>query len=164
MQHFVGHIMFDVDGTLVRSFEFDEECFASAVLEVMGHNIDTNWESYPHVSDQGILMERMQRRGITSQTDDIQNDVKRVFITKIKHYLSKYSASEVPGASNFIETLKQDTSISLLSMIFLTVINCILFSISRSSLTSLVRNLEIGQIRFKFFCVKWFAKVISLPH
>ncbi len=34
------HIMFDIDGTLVKSDDFDEDCFIAAVSDVLGHDID----------------------------------------------------------------------------------------------------------------------------
>ncbi len=35
------HVMFDIDGTLVESYEFDTDCFTSAIQEVLGININT---------------------------------------------------------------------------------------------------------------------------
>jgi len=38
--------MFDIDGTLVQSYEFDEEIYACAVEEVVGFKIDRKWSKY----------------------------------------------------------------------------------------------------------------------
>jgi phosphoglycolate phosphatase-like HAD superfamily hydrolase len=105
--------MFDVDGTLVKSFDFDEECFISAVSEVLGHEIDSDWDSYEHVSDTGILNEHLNRQGITTGHEEIHLSVKRAFIKKVQEYLLENPAMEVEGASELIKTLKEYDSVSL---------------------------------------------------
>ena len=103
--------MFDVDGTLVKSYEFDEECFVTAVSEVLGHDIDSNWDSYEHVSDAGILNEHLKRQGITSDHENIHSAVKKSFISKVQEYLSENPATEIPGASELIKKLKEHKDI-----------------------------------------------------
>ena len=88
--------MFDVDGTLVKSYDFDEECFIAAVLEVLGHDIDSNWASYEHVSDTGILNEHLEKRRITSDLEEIHLAVKKSFTAKVQEYLSDKPANEIP--------------------------------------------------------------------
>ncbi len=105
--------MFDVDGTLVQSYSFDEECYISAVSEVLGHEIDSNWDSYDHISDTGILNEHLERQGISSGHEEIHSSIKSAFIIKVKEYLSETPAKEVAGASEFIEVLKAHDSVSL---------------------------------------------------
>ncbi|MCV2403793.1 HAD hydrolase-like protein [Marinomonas sp. C2222] len=107
------HVMFDIDRTLVKSYDFDEECFISAISEVLGHEVDSDWSSYKHVSDTGILNEHLERRGITSGLEEIHHLVKQAFVLKTKKYLAKNPAAEVAGASDLIETLKQHDSVSL---------------------------------------------------
>ena len=49
-------VMFDIDGTLTQTYQADETCFVQALREVFGFtDIDTDWASYPHCSDSGIL-------------------------------------------------------------------------------------------------------------
>ena len=107
------HIMFDVDGTLVESYDFDEQCYIAAVHEVLGHEIDANWASYEHVSDVGILIEHLDRCGIHSDRELIIDAVKNSFVAKIKQYLSENTLAEIPGASGMIKELKKRESISL---------------------------------------------------
>jgi len=109
----VHHIMFDIDGTLVKSDDFDEDCFIAAVSDVLGHDIDSNWNSYQHVSDTGILSEHLERKGITSGQEEIHKAVKKCFITKVQEYLSETPAVEVPGASKLIEEFKKLDSVSI---------------------------------------------------
>ena len=55
-------VMFDIDGTLTGSFEYDKECFLSALLDVLEtEEIDSDWSNYSHVSSTGIAMEAIER-------------------------------------------------------------------------------------------------------
>ena len=101
------HVMFDVDGTLIESFRFDEECYIDAVSQVLGHNIDSDWTKYPHITDAGILEQHLQNYGITHDRETIHAQVKSVFIANITEYLSSSPAQEVPGAAKFIAFLRK---------------------------------------------------------
>ena len=50
-------MMFDIDGTLVESYEIDSQCFIDAVKEVTGLHVNPDWSKYQHVTDSGILNE-----------------------------------------------------------------------------------------------------------
>ena len=99
------HVMFDIDGTLINSTGFDTECFTHAVYEELGHEVDSNWESYKHVSDSGILIEHLQRHGITGDTQHILGNVKRRFVALVQQHLSQHPAQEIAGASQLINHL-----------------------------------------------------------
>ncbi|MCL6416841.1 HAD family hydrolase [Aestuariirhabdus sp. Z084] len=107
------HIMFDVDGTLIESYDFDEECFVAAVSEVLGHKIDSNWDGYKHVSDAGILNEHLYRQGITENLEQIHRSVKHRFIAKLNRYVSQNPVNEIAGASALIKYLKAHEAASL---------------------------------------------------
>ena len=55
-------VMFDIDGTLVDSDEFDGALYAQAVQSVLGADVDTTWSSYENVTDSGILEEILARK------------------------------------------------------------------------------------------------------
>jgi beta-phosphoglucomutase-like phosphatase (HAD superfamily) len=56
-------VMFDIDGTLTQTSHADETCFVQALREVFGFtDINTDWASYPHCSDSGILEVLFQTR------------------------------------------------------------------------------------------------------
>ena len=99
------HVMFDIDGTLVESYDFDSECFTSAVKEITGLELDTNWDSYKHVTDTGILNEFFKNNHIIN-TSIISEKIKSTFVSKIAARLTKISIQEIPGASLFIAQLK----------------------------------------------------------
>ena len=57
--------IFDIDGTLVESYNFDGECYITAVKEVLGDvHIYDDWSDYKKVTDLGILLQIMEENGI----------------------------------------------------------------------------------------------------
>lgn len=106
--------MFDIDGTLVQSYDIDSECFISAVKEVVGVEISSDWSTYAHVTDAGILDEILDSNGVSNK-QIIHNEVKSIFIQKIQKRISRKSVQEVLGASSFLEFLKSmdDVVVSL---------------------------------------------------
>src|ERR1041385_2243299 len=56
-------IMFDIDGTLTETFQVDEECYVQALKDVFSFSeVSTDWSSYKHTSDSGILGELVHAR------------------------------------------------------------------------------------------------------
>src|SRR5438552_18421138 len=56
-------LMFDIDGTLTQTYQADEACLVQALREVFRFtDINTDWASYPHCSDSGILEVLFQLR------------------------------------------------------------------------------------------------------
>ena len=53
--------MFDIDETLIKSYNFDSECFVEAIKETTGIEIDSDWKNYKHVTDTGILNEFFEK-------------------------------------------------------------------------------------------------------
>lgn len=64
-------VMFDIDGTLVESYDFDASCFVQAVQNVLDICIDTDWSKYVHVTDSGILDEIISTHCIGGQREQI---------------------------------------------------------------------------------------------
>lgn len=56
-------VLFDIDGTLVESCDFDTTCFQAAIKDVLGVSIDPDWSRYRHVTDSGILSEVVEGLG-----------------------------------------------------------------------------------------------------
>ena len=58
-------IIFDIDGTLVDSFGFDDACYISAIREVLGEvYIHNDWSKYKNVTDTGSLRQIMEENKI----------------------------------------------------------------------------------------------------
>ena len=57
--------IFDIDGTLVESFGFDDACYISAIKEVLGEvHIHDDWSKYINVTDTGSLRQIMEENQI----------------------------------------------------------------------------------------------------
>lgn len=107
------HVMLDIDGTLVESFSFDEECYLNAVFEVLGHRIDSDWRQYTHVTDSGILHQHLKTRGLLHLQERIHFKVKETFVANIGRHVEQHSISEIKGARLFVEQLKARSDVSL---------------------------------------------------
>ncbi|WP_428026754.1 HAD family hydrolase [Arcobacter sp.] len=107
------HVMFDIDGTLVQSNDFDTKCFIEAVKEVIGISVDGNWSEYKYVTASGILNEIIASYGLQEQKQKIQTSVKKKYINKIETYLQQNSVSQISGASVFLSHLRKNKNIVL---------------------------------------------------
>ncbi len=105
------HAMFDIDGTLIQSYDFDSGCFVAAVKDVIGTSIDQDWGHYKHVTDSGILNQIIKENGLHEQEVEVTNLVKSNFIQKIEAGLKEEPAREIPGASSFLAHLDKMNNI-----------------------------------------------------
>ncbi len=99
------HVMLDIDGTLLQSYEMDEQCFVDAVREATGLEISTDWGSYPFVTDRGILKTFIERQGLKYSLAQLENIVKPIFIRNVQQSVKVSPAQEVIGAKNFVSYL-----------------------------------------------------------
>ncbi len=106
--------MFDIDGTLLESFQVDSECFVDAVRQVTGQSIDSDWSRYQHVTDSGILREFLasndfseQAPAIDRQIDQqpIKAQIKRQFVKNLKVAMAKSAVKPIAGAAKLINHL-----------------------------------------------------------
>ncbi|MFC1884513.1 HAD family hydrolase [Thermodesulfobacteriota bacterium] len=108
-------IMFDIDGTLVQSSDFDEEIYLKTAYEVLGREISSNWDQYSHGTDSGILYEALDRYKISGDKEPIHDKFKATFLNHIFEYIEENSndISEVKGASEFIKYLRGRNDIKI---------------------------------------------------
>ncbi|MDW1677674.1 HAD family hydrolase [Vibrio sp. Vb5029] len=99
------HVMLDIDGTLLQSYEMDEQCFVDAVREATGLEISTDWGSYPFVTDRGILKTFIEQQGLKHSLAQLENIVKPIFIRNVQQSVKVSPAQEVIGAKNFVSYL-----------------------------------------------------------
>ena len=102
--------MFDIDGTLVESYELDSECFISAVKDVTGISIDSDWSKYQHVTDSGILNEIIISNGISNE-QEIHDQVKSAFVKQLEQSIRGRAVHQVPGASSFVSRLNSMSNV-----------------------------------------------------
>lgn len=108
----MNHVMFDIDGTLIESYDFDSQCFSEAVKEVTGYEIDTNWSRYKHVTDTGILNQFFDEMNIEN-TEIAHESIKSVFLSRIQTQITKKPVREIFGASAFIASLKDLDNVTI---------------------------------------------------
>jgi len=78
--------IFDIDGTLVESFGFDDACYISAIREVLGEvHIHNDWSKYKNVTDTGSLRQIMEENNIQEKAQI--KEVRTKFGELIRQYL-----------------------------------------------------------------------------
>ncbi|MCY3744135.1 MAG: HAD family hydrolase [Candidatus Poribacteria bacterium] len=78
--------IFDIDGTLVENFGFDDACYISAIREVLGEvYIHSDWSKYKNVTDTGSLRQIMEENNI--QEKGQVEEVRTKFGELIRQYL-----------------------------------------------------------------------------
>jgi phosphoglycolate phosphatase-like HAD superfamily hydrolase len=104
-------ILFDLDGTLLESMQFDSECYISAVKDILGNvYIHNDWGVYHKLTNQGILDQIMDENGI--------RDSKKAGLVKLRfgELISQYfdnghKLQPKKGAVEFISTLFADSRV-----------------------------------------------------
>jgi phosphoglycolate phosphatase-like HAD superfamily hydrolase len=106
-------VMFDIDGTLIESCDFDADCFFEAVKVVTGYELNTDWESYQNITDAGILDEFITRHKLDHQRELLHKKVKDQFVQLVSSHLAISPASEIDGAIDFLRQLQSRTDIEV---------------------------------------------------
>lgn len=100
--------IFDLDGTLVRSYQLDGECFVAACHDALGiAEIDTDWARYDHVTDPGIaaqiIRERQGREPAAGELDRLQS----AFCVRLAEAAGRDGAyAALPGAAGLLAALR----------------------------------------------------------
>lgn len=102
--------MFDIDGTLLESYELDSRCHIRAIKNVLGITIDSDWGKYQHVTDSGILSEVIRLNGISNK-QEIYNAVKSAFVKLLAQEIEKSAVKQVSGASSFLSQLNSMSNV-----------------------------------------------------
>ncbi len=100
-------VVFDVDGTLVESEDFDDILYARAIRTALEIDVDEDWSRYRHQTDSGILNEVLDRNGIKGDRSLAHASVRRDLIALVAGYLADRGGRlpEVPGARAFVNRL-----------------------------------------------------------
>jgi phosphoglycolate phosphatase-like HAD superfamily hydrolase len=101
------NIIFDIDGTLVDSYEMDAGLYRDTVADILG-DIRTHdkWSKYKHVTDIGILEEICFLNNI-SNVREVISKVRQSFGERLQNYIACHPCKPIPGAVDFIDTLKR---------------------------------------------------------
>ncbi len=99
-------VMFDIDGTLTRTTQADETCFVQGLHEVFGlSDINTDWASYPHCSDSGILETLFQQRIGRSPLPGEISTFQAHFVSLLAAATAVQPFNPIAGAQKFLEGL-----------------------------------------------------------
>lgn len=105
-------MMFDIDGTLVESYEIDSQCFIDAVRDITGLSVNSNWSKYQHVTDSGILHEALLSGGY-SNSEEIKIKVKQRFLKNLKASIEDQPLKEISGAAAFLNLLQSISNVTV---------------------------------------------------
>ena len=109
-------LMFDIDGTLTRTNDVDTRCYVQAITKWIDvDEIDTDWASYPHVTDSGVAAELFRRHHGKDPTEQAIKILRSHFVTILSQaFLHESGAcNEVPGAAVMIERVMQHSNLMI---------------------------------------------------
>ncbi len=106
-------VIFDVDGTLVESYEFDSIFYCQAVTKVLGNvTVHSDWSQYSHVTDVGILRQILYENSIIDN-QSIYENVRAEFLKLTLSHVGKNTCRAVPGASEAIIQLMTNSNVQI---------------------------------------------------
>lgn len=108
-------VVFDVDGTLVESEDFDGILYAQAIRNALKIDVDKDWSGYRHQTDSGILNEVLDRHGVEGDRSLAHGSVRKEFIALVSGYLATRGdrLPEVPGARAFVSRLAAQPDVAV---------------------------------------------------
>jgi len=101
-------LMFDLDGTLMKSNTLDVHCFTEAVKYVTGiEKIEGDWSHYKYVTDAGIITEIMAkafgRLATKREIMDVRTKIRQILQSEI--ITNRWKLSPIPGAVELLDRL-----------------------------------------------------------
>ena len=99
-------VMFDVDGTLTRSYQYDQQCYAETLHQLTGLTVDTNWQNYPHVSDSSVTQTVIKRHQLAAEIAEL---AERDFSLRLlaMHQQAPEQFQAITGANQLLQELQQ---------------------------------------------------------
>ena len=103
-------IIFDLDGTLIDSYDLDVKLYRKAVLlEVPGVKFRESWYDYHDSTDSGILTEILNEFDLP--VADYYDSVRQRFRKLVKeHFQSFNNCRQIPGAASLLNELQKKSN------------------------------------------------------
>jgi len=101
-------VIFDVDGTLVGSYQLEGDCFVAAFDDALGiTGIDRDWARYDHVTDPGIAAQIIRaRKGREPRADELAR-LQAAFHVRLAEAAGRDGAfAAIHGAAGLIAALR----------------------------------------------------------
>jgi len=115
-------VLFDIDGTLIRSMADDTECLVMALHDVFGFvDVEDDWSQYENITEAGIVIEAFQgRRGRPPSSTEIARFRDRFVELLTKRCLAS-PLKEVDGAASILTALRaqENTAVAFATGCFL---------------------------------------------
>lgn len=107
-------VIFDIDGTLLRSAEVDDRLYRDAVRAALGGvRLRESLHDYPHVTDTGILLQVFADNGIDATPASVWA-VQGAFFASLERHIDEHGPfAEVPGARDYLARLEADPHTSV---------------------------------------------------
>jgi phosphoglycolate phosphatase-like HAD superfamily hydrolase len=96
-------VIFDVDGTLIRSTDTDDRAIAAAWADLHGHAIDTDWANYRTSTDRGIAREILADRLDRPADDAALGAIEEAIAAR---YPADLRLEQTPGTPRLLATLR----------------------------------------------------------
>ncbi|MBS0286558.1 MAG: HAD family hydrolase [Proteobacteria bacterium] len=107
-------LIFDIDGTLIHSHEDEVTCFVKAYTQVMGKSdINTDLQSYEHVTDTGIAKECIFKQFMREATEDELLAIEENFLTLFDQSLSINPPKVIKGIHDLLASLSNQENLCL---------------------------------------------------
>ncbi len=106
-------VVFDIDGTLVDSYDLDERLYRRAVLSVVpAVRFRNSWREYRYSTDSGILIEILEEFNLP--VDEYYGSVRRRFGELVKDHLQNNDhCKPIPGAVSLLKDLSERPGIQI---------------------------------------------------
>ena len=104
-------IMFDLDGTLIKSITLDANCFNHAFNSVMGTDgIENDWTDFKYVTGEGIVAEIVLRRLNRSATKKEVFNIRGKFLELLQEqaHVNRDNFAPIPGALELVRSLAEN--------------------------------------------------------
>ena len=105
-------VMFDVDGTLTASHQYDSECYIAAIKDVLCiEQVDMQWISYQHATDTYIAIEIFSSAVGREPSQQELNQVLDRFMFHLQrtHAEQRDLYREIPGARRLLRSIAADS-------------------------------------------------------
>lgn len=101
-------VIFDIDGTLTATAKADQECFIRSLFEVCGFDeVETDWSSYRHATDSGILHEIHEARlGRPPSAAEVAR-FRQHFVELLGKASAERAFASIAGAPQLLESLTE---------------------------------------------------------
>jgi|TARA_Y100000310_G_scaffold328577_1_gene396920 phosphoglycolate phosphatase-like HAD superfamily hydrolase len=109
-------VMFDVDGTLTASHQYDSECYIAAIKDVLQiEKVDMNWISYLHATDTYIAIEIFNSALGRAPSEQELNRVLDRFMFHLQRTHAERSElyREIPGAKGLLRFLQASSQYAI---------------------------------------------------